>query len=107
MIDKLIEAVARALYDIRQEDDGRPLWADATEVDRLPWIARTENTFAAIEASGYAVVPVEPTYEMLSDADSAIPRFEPDFESKIRMMGVDGAKLAWAAMLAARPKVTP
>ena len=93
MSETLIEAVARALYDIRQKDDGRPLWAAATESDRLPWIARTENTFAAIEASGYRVVPKKPTTEMLS-ALYDIGSYD--------ILASD----AYAAMLAAAPKVT-
>ncbi len=93
MSDKLIESVARELHHAGWEQDY--------------WTAAAKQVIAAIEASGYRVVPKEATEEMLSDADSAIPRFEPDVETNIRMMGVDGAKLAWDAMLAAAPKVTP
>lgn len=91
MSNDLIEAVAKALHNSG--------W------DRDYWVAAAAEVIKAIEAAGFAIVPREPTDEMLSDADSAIPRFEPDAETKIRMMGVDGAKLAWDAMLAAAPKI--
>ena len=42
----------------------------------------------------------EPTAEMLSAADSAIPRFELDDATGHRLMGVDGALEAWNAMIA-------
>lgn len=117
MSDKLIEAVAKAICqsamdenEVARKTPMAPLaFSRNTAGDQELWaIFETDAAavLAAIEASGFVVVPKEPTEEMLSDADSAIPRFEPDVETKIRMMGVDGAKLAWDAMLAAAPKVT-
>lgn len=91
MTDKLIEAVARAIEDINDDD--------------CPTIDIARAALAAIEASGtHVVVPVEPTSQMLGDADSAIPRFEAE-PSGIRLAGEDGVNDAWKAMLAARPKV--
>lgn len=50
----------------------------------------------------YVVVPVEPTEEMLADADSAIPRAERDIDGA-RMMGREVALEAWKAMISASP----
>lgn len=61
----------------------------------------TDKTGAA-----WCWVPREATDAMLSKADSAIPRFEADGNGR-RLMGVDGAKDAWDAMLAARPRFEP
>jgi hypothetical protein len=56
-----------------------------------------------IEAAGMVIVPREPTEEMLSEADSAIPRAEPD-ATGFRMMGREVALAAWNAAIAASPK---
>lgn len=95
MTDDLIEAVARAM----ERELGVSFLSHSSYRD----IARA--ALAAIEASGtHVVVPVEPTSQMLGDADSAIPRFEAE-PSGIRLAGEDGVNDAWKAMLAARPKV--
>lgn len=79
MSDKLIEAVARELHHAGWEKD---YWTEAAK-----------QVIAAIEASGYAVVPKEPTTEMLS-ALYDIGSYD--------ILASD----AYAAMLSARPKVT-
>lgn len=116
MRDKLIEAVVNAISEIERAGEpdtiaGPPrkaLWHLAgMEQARAEYARCIRAALAAIEDAGYRIVPVEPTDEMLADADSAIPRFEPDIATGIRMMGVDGAKLAWGAMLEASPKVMP
>lgn len=80
MSDKLIEAVARELHHAGWEKD---YWTEAAK-----------QVIAAIEASGYAVVPKEPTMEMLS-ALYDIGSYD--------ILASD----AYAAMLADAPKVTP
>lgn len=122
----LVEIAARAIYGSwrlnwiydRQGDEASattpqspPTWDEAepetNEGDFKKYCQLyARAALAAIEASGtHVVVPVEPTDEMLSDADSSIPRFEAGPRGD-RLMGVDGAVLAYAAMLAARPRVT-
>jgi len=60
--------------------------------------ANARNAIAAIRAAGWAVVPVEPTEEMLDAAERAFPVESCDFYSMCRK---------WAAMLAAAPGVKP
>ncbi len=69
------------------------LTAALSEIDRLS---------SAQAKTGYVLVPVEPTDEMLAAADTAIPRFEAELDGT-RVMGVDGALDAWRAMLSAAP----
>ena len=78
MSDKLIEAVARELHHAGWEKD---YWTEAAK-----------QVIAAIEASGYAVVPKEPTEEMVKAA------IVNDCDAPIN---------TYLAMLSAAPKVTP
>lgn len=91
MSDKLIEAVARSLWGA-QKDCPKEHFDHLT----VPTYLREEAAaaLAAIEAAGYAVVPKEPTREMLS-ALYDIGSYD--------ILASD----AYAAMLAAAPKVTP
>lgn len=95
MTDKLIEAVSDAI---------RISFINRCGIAPGPvsCSAFAAAAIAAIEAGGWAVVPLVPTDAMTADFDSAIPLMDGR-----RTMGVDGAKLCWDAMLAARPKVTP
>jgi hypothetical protein len=86
MSDELVEIIGRAI----------------TGEDRADIIG-ARAVLAALEAAGMVVVPREPTEEMLSEADSAIPRAEPD-ATGFRMMGREVALAAWNAAIAASPK---
>jgi hypothetical protein len=81
--DKLIEAIAAALAD---EEGLRP-----TERPRR-WVRQAEAALAAIEANGFAVVPVEPTEAMkIAAFEAAGPHTE---ECPLDV---------WRAMIAAAP----
>ncbi len=99
MSDKLIEAVAKAIYERKALEIGniRP-WLSVSSVQRVISFEDARAALAAIEASGYRVVPKEPTDEMAENARNAIYKLLP---SKLR------AKAVYVAMLAAAPKVTP
>jgi len=102
----LLEAIARGIYVADFYPDATPQSWDRAPVGTCQHSRRMARAaIAALEREGFVIVPKEPTYEMLADADSAIPRFEVHPETGERMMGVDGAALAYAAMLSARPKV--
>lgn len=100
---EIIETMARALfYGFRLEVEDPPLvtWEDH-EVDPCheDYIAAASAALTALEASGMAVVPVEPTEAMLDNGGSSITR------PSIYMGGTPpGAKRrardVWAAMLA-------
>jgi hypothetical protein len=84
-MDELIEAMAKAMVTLARQ----------RRVDGLPYPSRLEEAraaYAAIEATGYAVVPKEPTPAMF-EAGGIHPwgRYAD----------------SWRAMLAAAPKVTP
>ena len=86
MSDELIEAVARAicrqhLLVTRQPDDDKTVAAYLAS-----FVREARAAIAAIEASGFVVVPLQATPEMLN----AGRMFQPSY----------------AAMLSARPKVT-
>ena len=86
MNDKLIEAVARAIH-VHCHAMTSP--EDAARA-----------ALAAIEASGHAIVPVEPTEDMVGEGGLA--RLRHDGHPR------DAPVVAiYAAMLAARPKVLP
>lgn len=77
-----------------------------TILTRQQALAAVEIAFLSIEAAGFKIVPADPTPEMLSEADSAIPRFEADLDGH-RVMGTDGALDCWRAMIAAAPTLHP
>lgn len=87
MSDKLIEAVAKAVAD-----------SDRMQLDPKVYEPRylryARAALAAIEASGYAVVPVEPTEAMLK----ALNEYA---------MCAGYIPEGYTAMLSARPEVTP
>ena len=85
MMDELIDKIARALFD---ED---PIPMQMFDADDLRALARA--ALEAIEQDGrWAVVPVEPTDEMLARAANS-----PQFQM--------AAKAFWQAMIAARPSL--
>ena len=103
MNEELIEAVARAIHTAFRTAEYP--WMHENPEKCRPSKDAAHAAIAAVEASGtHVVVPKAPTDAMLAEADSAIPRFEPD-SSGHRMMGVDGAQWCWYAMIDARPKV--
>lgn len=63
---------------------------------------------AAIRAAGWAVVPVEPSDEMLWAADRApVPECEMDNPDHLQFVLFCVRRAEWAAMLAAAPGVKP
>ena len=91
MTDKLIEAVARAMYESKWAD-----WELMASGSQDKWRSDARAAIAAIEASGtHVVVPVEPTETMLGNGE-----FYRSHEGY-------SMAAAYAAMLAVRPKVLP
>lgn len=98
-MDELIETMCKALaakhYAARF---GKPISDPHVQANmQANWRDQEETVrflLLGIEASGYAVVPVEPTPEMLMKVyiDEGVNH--------------EDAALEWTAMLAARPKVT-
>jgi hypothetical protein len=69
---------------------------------------KVEAVFAAIRAAGWAVVPVEPTMEMLWAADRApAPTWEMDDPDHAQFVLFALRRAEWAAMIAAAPGVKP
>lgn len=104
MSDKLIEAVAKAICQSAMDENevarNTPMepftFSRNTAGDVSLWaIFETDAAavLAAIEASGYRVVPKEPTEAMLKHAKA--------------WGSVGGERVIWDAMLAVAPKVTP
>ena len=99
----LIETMARVVFDRWRNgnnfQDRVPEWADLDQDDRDAWLTEMRENFAAIEAAGYRLVPVEPTDEMWGAAE----RLQPGNNAPY----VPGSPAdVYAAMLAAAPKVT-
>lgn len=104
MRDKIIDAVVNAICEIERAGEpgtiaGPPprkaLWHLAgMEQARAEYARCIRAVLVAIEASGYAVVPVEPTEAMLASAFSEA------------LVPAGDAIACYAAMLAASPKVT-
>jgi len=80
----MVERLARAMFLAEHPNSE---WSAGRA--RPVWFFRAETALEALR---------EPTAEMLSAADSAIPRFEADLDGT-RLMGVDGALEAWQAMI--------
>lgn len=98
MSDKLIEAVAKALVEANMAATKQvPIPGEvAYYVNSYKREARA--VFAAIEASGYAVVPKEPT-EAMTEAGYALDKYGDKWPADMDDI--------WKAMLVAAPKVTP
>lgn len=96
MADKLIEAMARALFNAENEwrklqegISGEPMDDRAFKVTIVEWRLKARAALAAIEASGtHVVVPVIPTERMMYSHRQA-------------------GEEVYATILAARPKVLP
>ena len=99
MSDKLIEAVAKALFDTIHREHRGDAWPTTRDDVRDGWRKQARSALSAIEASGYAVVPKEPTEKMISSARNHI--------YDLGLTSSDRVTRIYAAMLAARPKVTP
>lgn len=84
-----LERVAKALFELEWTVDGKQIstWRKG-DPDNDYWYACARAALSAIR---------EPSEEMLAEMDSAIPRFEP--VDGVRMMGRDGAELAWHAAI--------
>ena len=68
----------------------------------------SNTVIAAIRASGWAVVPVEPTTEMLWAADRVpAPEFEREDPDYLQLFLFALMRARWAAMLAAAQEVKP
>lgn len=94
MSDKLIEAVAEAIHAQEAVRIGKTrAWSSETTDEQDLWLGDARAALAAIEASGYRVVPKEPTEAMLKHAKA--------------WGSVGGERVIWDAMLAAATKVTP
>ena len=87
-VDELVEAISEAIYKSSHAivDYGQPLLENPDECARA--------ALTAIEASGWAVVPMEMTPEMNEAGYQA------------NLVANYGARRSWSAMLAAAPKVT-
>jgi hypothetical protein len=69
---------------------------------------KVEAVFAAIRKAGWAVVPVDPTDEMLWAADRApAPTWEMDNPDHAEFVLFAVRRAEWAAMLKAAPGVKP
>lgn len=88
--EKMVEVMAVAL----KAHFGSPHFDDAAEA-----------ALTALEEEGWAVVPVEPTKEMVEAGDEAMDWDSSDTNGRWYVHYSDGdAAKSWAAMLAAAPK---
>lgn len=73
MSDKLVEVVAEAIHAQEALRIGKTrAWSSETTDEQDLWLGDARAALFAIEASGYAVVPKEPTEEMMSKARNSI-----------------------------------
>lgn len=109
--DELIEAIARAIYERRNGYKCAP-WSHGDH--KSPYYRDATAALSAIEAAGVALVPVEPTAEMLDASLSALERAFDDLpaDHEARAKGwVNGAKagqrfkhrIRFTAMVSASP----
>jgi hypothetical protein len=94
------DRAARAHYEavnMRVHGHVRPTWDELPEQNRQWYCADQAAAIAAIRKAGWAVVPVEPTEEMIRATDSRNESF----------LWTDDeiTNWEWAAMLAAAPGV--
>lgn len=110
MSDKMIEAVAKAICQANIDANSTPkpnsIGFFRTAIDGPLWLSFTVDAqivLDAIEASGYAVVPKEPTEEMCN------VNFSHAFFTPNDMPDDDNWRpdVIYAAMISAAPKVTP
>lgn len=88
---EIVEVMARAAYNRRWPmASGTLAWDRA--FDRDKWLLAMDAALTALEASGRAVVPREPTREMLEAGHMADER---------NYDGSTPIRLVWSAMLAA------
>jgi len=93
----LVQCMAKAMHD--SVYGGESAWMDVSKIEQSYREMEADAALAAIRAAGWAVVPVEPTEEMLDIGTSHI--FQP---------GATWHKCAgdaYRAMLAAAPGVKP
>ena len=121
----VVEIVARADWDHRQAKPGGHMWNDMLFGDEwrdkaVPWEHlqsphiipsaaederdRARAILSALDVAGYAVVPKEPTPEMVEAWDSAAPGPVSD---NAAWTNENCARADYVAMLAAAPKVQP
>jgi hypothetical protein len=81
----VVEVMARAAYG--RAPVGVRSWDDAPALTRIDIIGGMVAAIAALEASGFAVVPVEPTHHMVDVGDNETTADE-----------------VWRAMVGARPR---
>ena len=89
-----------------------PAKDEAELIGAIAWVTGGDHAakvaLAAIRAAGWAVVPVEPTDEMLCAADRApAPLWEMDNPDHVDFVLFCVRRAEWAAMLAAAPGVKP
>ena len=103
----LIETMARVVFDRWRNgnnfQDRVPEWADLDQDDRDAWLTEMRENFAAIEAAGYRLVPVEPTLAQCAAGETAIRNIP---RTGVVPEETEEAQDCYAAMLAAAPKVT-
>jgi hypothetical protein len=103
---ELIEAVAKGLLEARYRDQNARMnlgitWEKLEDAVRQDYREQARAALAAIEASGtHAVAPVEPTREMKQAGTVAL-------QTARVLRSPWPVADAYAAMLAARPKVQP
>lgn len=94
---ELLDAMVYAIWDHLMPE---------TRWTAKPYVER--DLRAAIRAAGWAVVPVEPTDQMLWAADRApAPPWEMDNPDHLDFVLFAVRRAEWAAMLAAAPGVKP
>lgn len=98
--ESMVERVARALWEARSDDERA--WEEVSPGERKVTLRRARTAIAAhiaaLSEAGYAIVPREPTEEMLQRGLAAWGGF-----------AKSGNKLcaAYRAMIGAAPKETP
>ena len=109
---ELVEVMAKAHRECWRDRESLRAetrdWPDITGGEHLDCIAQMEAALAAIRAAGWAVVPVEPTDQMLWAADRApAPAWEMDNPDHVDFVLFCVRRAEWAAMLAAVPGWKP
>jgi hypothetical protein len=105
----VVEIVARALCPEATDETNRLTGDDGMNypAGEPHWKAHIDDAkglFSALDAAGYAVVPKEPTPEMIEAWDSAAPGPVSDDAA---WTNENCARADYVAMLAAAPKVLP
>jgi hypothetical protein len=101
---KLRDCMAKAMHD--SVYNGQSAWMDVSKIEQSYRKMEADAALAAIRAAGWAVVPVEPTDEMLWAADRApVPTWEMDNPDHVDFVLFAVRRAEWAAMLKAAPGV--